>query len=71
MHKIIPSFSIMGISAEYEKMAQMVQENAINHEQSAGISEMIQQLEKVIIQSCEELKDDLNKIKNAKDEYKK
>ena len=66
VHKMIPSFSIMGISAEFESMAQKVQEYAINQQQSAGISEMIQQLEKVFEQSCDELKEDLNTINNSK-----
>ena len=66
VHKLIPSFSIMGISDEFEKMAQKVQEYARNQEQSKEISKMIQQLEKVFLQSCEELKEDLDTIKNSK-----
>jgi esterase/lipase len=66
VHKMIPSFSIMGISADFEKMAQKVQEYAKNQQQSEGIPEMIQQLEKVFMQSCEELKEELETIKNAK-----
>jgi hypothetical protein len=58
----------MGISAEFEKMAQKVQEYARNQQQSLGISEMIKQLEKVFMQSCEELKEDLDTIKNLKNE---
>jgi len=65
VHKLIPSFSIMGISADFEKMAQKVQDFAKNQQQSKGISEMIQQLEMVFMQSCEELKEDLNTIKNS------
>lgn len=66
VHKLIPSFLIMGISAEFEKKAHKVQEYARNQQQSIGISEMIKQLEKVFIQSCEELKEDLDTIKNLK-----
>jgi HPt (histidine-containing phosphotransfer) domain-containing protein len=66
VHKLIPSFSIMGISAEFEKIAQKVQKYARNKQQSVGIPEMIQQLEKVFLQSCEELKEDLDTIKNSK-----
>jgi CheY-like chemotaxis protein len=65
VHKMIPSFSIMGISADFEKMAQKVQDFAKNQQQSKGISEMIQQLEMVFMQSCEELKEDLKTIKNS------
>lgn len=66
VHKLIPSFSIMGINSEFEKMAQKVQEYARTQLQSVGIPEMIQQLEKVFMQSCNELKADLNTIKNSK-----
>jgi CheY-like chemotaxis protein len=66
IHKLIPSFSIMGISADFEKMAHKVQDYASNQQQSLGIAEMIQQLEKVFMQSCEELKVELDTIKNAK-----
>jgi HPt (histidine-containing phosphotransfer) domain-containing protein len=65
VHKLIPSFSIMGISSDFEKMAQKIQDFAVNQQQSTGISEMIQQLEMVFMQSCEELKEDLNTIKNS------
>jgi CheY-like chemotaxis protein len=65
IHKLIPSFSIMGISTDFEKMAQKVQDYAKNQQQSEGIPEMIQQLEKVFIQSCEELKVELDTLKNA------
>jgi CheY-like chemotaxis protein len=66
VHKLIPSFSIMGINADFEKMAQKVQEYAKNQQQAEGIPEMIQQLEKVFMQSCEELKEELETIKNTK-----
>lgn len=66
VHKLIPSFSIMGISAEFEKMAKKVQKYARNQQQPKGMSEMIQQLEKVFMQSCDELKEDLVTIKNLK-----
>ena len=65
VHKMIPSFSIMGISGDFEKMAHKVQDYAKNQQQSAGIHEMIQQLEKVFMQSCEELKNELITIKNT------
>ena len=66
VHKLIPSFSIMGIHTEFEEMAQKVQVYSRNQQQSKGISEMIQKLEKVFMQSCEELKEELDTIKNSK-----
>ncbi|MBK5208839.1 MAG: PAS domain S-box protein [Flavobacteriaceae bacterium] len=64
VHKIIPSFSIMGISADYENMARKVQEYASTQQQTDGISEMVLQLEVVCLQACDELKVEFNAIKN-------
>jgi CheY-like chemotaxis protein len=66
VHKMIPSFSIMGIDSDYEIMAKKVQEYASIQQQFDGITEMIQQLEKVFMQSCDELKEELKTIKNSK-----
>jgi PAS domain S-box-containing protein len=63
VHKMIPSFSIMGISSEFEKMAQKVQEFATTQQEFEGIPEMIQQLENVLMQSCNELQEELKKLK--------
>ncbi|HSO86083.1 MAG TPA: ATP-binding protein, partial [Draconibacterium sp.] len=63
VHKMIPSFSIMGISSDFEKIAQKVQDFANNQQQFDGITEMIQQLEKVLMQSCNELKEELKQLK--------
>ncbi len=66
IHKLIPSISIMGISTDFEKMAHKVQDYAKNQQQSEEIHEIIQQLEKVFLQSCVELKIELNTLKNTK-----
>ncbi len=63
-HKIIPSFSIMGISSDFENMAKAIHEYAKNQKQAEGIKEMIFQLEAVCVQACKELEEELNKIKN-------
>jgi PAS domain S-box-containing protein len=64
-HKIIPSFSIMGININFENMAKKVQEYASTQKQSDGISEMVVQLENICIQACDELRVELNRIKNT------
>jgi len=71
VHKMIPSFSIMGISSDFEKIAHTVQDYASVQQQFEGITEMIQQLEKVFIQSCDELKEELKHLKTQKDELEK
>lgn len=55
VHKLIPSLSIMGISADFENMAKKIQEYASNQQIADGIPEMVHQLEKVCKQSCVEL----------------
>ena len=64
VHKLIPSFSIMGIGSDFENMAKKVQEYASTQKQSDGIPNMVMQLEIVLTQSCDELKVEYNKIKN-------
>ncbi len=65
VHKMIPSFAIMGINTNFEDMARKVQEFAKNQEQSDGISELVQQLDEVCTQACVELKAEYTLIKNA------
>ena len=71
VHKMIPSFSIMGISSDFEKIAKRVQDIATSKQEFEGIPEMIQQLEKVLMQSCDELNEELKQLKTQNDEHKK
>ncbi|MEA5260210.1 ATP-binding protein [Arcicella aquatica] len=66
MHKIIPSFSIMGISADFEEMAKKIQEYASRLEQLDGIQDLVLQLETVCLQACTELEEELKRIKEIK-----
>jgi CheY-like chemotaxis protein len=65
MHKMIPSFSIMGISPDFEKMAKKIQESAGTNQIQEGIVEMAQQIEAICGQACEELEIEFNLIKNT------
>jgi len=74
VHKMIPSFSIMGINPNFENMAKKVQEYArLNNEagqagvlqQPDEISGLVLQLETVCLQACKELKVEYNLIKNT------
>ena len=65
VHKMIPSFAIMGISTDFENMAKKVQEYASTQQQTDGISDLVVQIEKVCTQACKELKEEYNKIKNT------
>jgi len=65
VHKMIPSFSIMGISIDFENMAKKVQEYAITQKQAEGIPNLVFQLEKICSQACTELEVEFNRIKNT------
>ncbi len=62
VHKMIPSFSIMGMSVDFENMAKKVQEYANTQQQTDGIPDMVLQLETVCAQACVELKEEFNRI---------
>lgn len=64
IHKIIPSFSIMGISSDFENMAKKVKEYATTMQHGEGMPDMVLQIEKVCTEACKELMEDLRDIKN-------
>lgn len=64
VHKIIPSFSIMGIDIGFEKMAQKIQEYALAMQTSEAAAALITELGAVLTQSCEELHEEILLIKN-------
>ncbi len=57
VHKLIPSFSIMGINKDYEEIAKKIQEYSRTQKHLNEIQELVLQLETVCLQACEELKD--------------
>jgi HPt (histidine-containing phosphotransfer) domain-containing protein len=62
-HKMIPSFSIMGIHEDFENMAKKIQEYAVAQQQAEGMDEIVLQLENICLQACQELQDELNELK--------
>jgi PAS domain S-box-containing protein len=65
VHKMIPSFSIMGIPSDFESMAKKILEYARTQQQSPVISELVLQIENVCSQACKELELELNKFKST------
>lgn len=65
-HKMIPSFSIMGINTNFEKMAIKVKEYADAQIHSEDIFTIVNELENVCNQACVELKLEFERIKNEK-----
>ena len=64
VHKMIPSFSMMGIHPDFEIMAKKIQEYANAQEQKDGIHDLVNQIEDVCLQACNELQEEFNLIKN-------
>ncbi|MDZ4666862.1 MAG: ATP-binding protein [bacterium] len=65
VHKIIPSFAIVGINPDYEKMAIMVKDHALEQLKSDAIAEMVLEIEKVCLHACEELELEILEIKKT------
>jgi len=67
-HKMIPSFSIMGIGVEFENMAKDVQEYAGTKEHTERIPDLVLQLDNVCTHACNELEEEYNTIKKRNNE---
>jgi HPt (histidine-containing phosphotransfer) domain-containing protein len=66
VHKMIPSFSIMGISKNFENIAKRVQEDADNIQRQANaIPDLVSQLETICTEACKELEEEFINIKNT------
>jgi PAS domain S-box-containing protein len=65
VHKMIPSFSIMGISTDFENMAKQVQEYASTQQQTDRIPDLVLQLGNICVQACIELEEEFYRIKNT------
>jgi PAS domain S-box-containing protein len=63
VHKIIPSFSIMGIGVDFENIARKIQDYAKSQQETEIIPHLVSQLEQICEQACEELKEEFNAIK--------
>ncbi len=64
-HKIIPSFSIMGMNTELEDMAKKVQEYTGLQPGQEKIILLVQQIETACLQACKELKEEYSAIENT------
>jgi PAS domain S-box-containing protein len=63
VHKMIPSFSIMGMSTDFEDMAKKIQEFASAKLLTDGIEDLVENLEKACNHACGELELELAKFK--------
>jgi PAS domain S-box-containing protein len=65
IHKMIPSFSIMGIHSDFENMAKKIQELVAIQQQNEEMGSMVMQLENVCTQACKELELELEILKKS------
>ena len=63
-HKIIPSFSIVGINSGFEEMAKRIQKYTGNQQDTEEIQDLVMQLESVCNKAYIELEEELNLFKN-------
>jgi CheY-like chemotaxis protein len=68
VHKMIPSFSIMGMDNNFENIANKIQAYAAQQENSEHIFGMVNELENVCLQACNELEEELKKLINTENE---
>ena len=66
VHKLIPSFSIMGIHKDFEEMAKKIQEYSHTQQHLDEVEELILQLETICSQACKELKEEYDLIEKKK-----
>jgi HPt (histidine-containing phosphotransfer) domain-containing protein len=66
VHKMIPSFAIMGIDSDLEAKAKKIQEFASTLILPDYIYDWVKQIETSCLQACEELKLELIRIKKEK-----
>lgn len=65
-HKMLPSFSIMGIGKDFELMAKTIQEYKGTKNELKNIQELALQLQHVCNEACAELKEEYNTLKNTR-----
>jgi len=63
VHKIIPSFYIMGIHKDFENMGKKVQEYASTQKNLDELQDLVLKLETICLRACDELRDEYNLIK--------
>lgn len=65
VHKLTPSFSIMGMHNDYESMAKKINDFAVYQQQIETIPDFILQLELICNQACKELAEEIEILKNT------
>jgi PAS domain S-box-containing protein len=66
-HKMIPSFSIVGVDIKYEDMTKKIQEYASLEKHLDELPDLVSQVKIVCTQACKELEEEFNTIKSEQD----
>jgi PAS domain S-box-containing protein len=65
-HKMIPSFSIVGMGIEYELLAKNLLEQAGKKDDKSEIENIVKELEKILNYACQELEIEMNRLNKKK-----
>jgi len=65
-HKMIPSFSIMGISGEFAAMTKILQDYTGDKKKLNNIQGLVLQVENICTQACTELEEEYKTLKNTR-----
>lgn len=68
VHKMIPSFEIMGINNSFEEMARKIHHYAAIMEQESIMHDLVNQLAAICTQACKEIKEEMYTIQNNQHE---
>ena len=65
VHKMLPSFTIMGIHPDYENVAKKIHDFTLTQDKNNDIQSLVTQLDKICTQACSELQEEFNTLKNS------
>ncbi|MFV8363078.1 response regulator [Flavobacterium sp. ZT3P35] len=65
VHKMLPSFTIMGIHPDHENVAKKIHDFTITKDKNNTIFSLVTQLDKICKQACSELQEEFNTLKNS------
>lgn len=64
VHKMIPSFNIVGIDVKFETIAKKIQESVKSKKSLEKLPKLVAQIEEICLKACSELTEEYNTIKN-------
>ncbi|MFV8333449.1 response regulator [Flavobacterium sp. GSP14] len=65
VHKMLPSFTIMGIHPDHENVAKKIHDFTITTDKNNTIYSLVTQLDEICTQACSELQEEFNTLQNS------